>query len=192
MSITCSKVLPEHSEGLTRLFNAANVPCFCRFWSFEGDDNDWQLRCATDPAANRSELEAEVISARAMGVVALKGEQLVGWLKLAPASAVPKMFARRLYRAEPWFRDAREGVFVVGCLLVHPRHRKEGVARALVEGASAVARGYGARSLEVLPRRLEPPIRDETLWNGPLSTFEAAGFARVAGIDAYPVLRVEL
>lgn len=192
MSIACSAVCPEHAAGLSQLFIAANSPCFCRFWSFEGDDNAWQLRCGTEPAANRSELDDEVTSGRSMGVVAMDGEQVVGWLKLAQVGAVPKMFARRLYRAEPWFRSAREGVYVVGCVLVHPTHRQRGVAHALIGCAPHTARAYGARALEALPRRLAPPVRDESLWNGPLSSFEAAGFVQVAGIDGYPILRIEL
>jgi len=192
MTLCCTAVRPEHAERLARLFEASQSPCFCRFWTFDGDDNAWQLRCATSPETNREELTGDVASASARGVVATLEGSIVGWLKLSETSAVPKMFARRLYRAEPWFREAREGVYVVGCVLVHPEHRRRGVARALVNSASEIARSYGARALEALPRRLDPPVRDESMWNGPLSTLEAAGFVRVAGVDGYPVLRREL
>lgn len=192
MTLRCGPVGPEHATSLGDLFVAAASPCFCRFWHFEGDDNAWQLRSATEPEKNRAELDEDLAAGRSLGVVALEEDRVVGWLKLAPALAVPKMFARRLYRAEPWFQSERAGVFVIGCLLVHPERRRSGIARELVAAARDVARAAGARALEALPRRLEPPVRDESLWNGPLSTLEAAGFVRVAGVDGYPVLRIEL
>ncbi|MBM4358802.1 MAG: GNAT family N-acetyltransferase [Deltaproteobacteria bacterium] len=192
MTVRCEALRSEHAASLAELFVAASSPCFCRFWTFEGDDNAWQLRAATAPESNRGELVTAVTQGGERGVVALAGDRVVGWLKLAPSEAVPKMFSRRLYRAEPWFRSERAGVFMVGCVLVHPAERRRGVARDLVLTSIAVARELGARALEALPRKLEPPARDESFWNGPLSTLEAAGFVRVAGVDGYPVLRIDL
>jgi GNAT superfamily N-acetyltransferase len=191
MTISCEALTAGHAEALAALFDAAGVPCFCRFWNFSGDDNAWQLRAATEPTANRDELVTAVRSNAEHGVVALEDGQVVGWLKLAPAVEVPKMFARRLYRAEPWFRADRERVYMIGCVLVAPDARRRGVATALVRASAEIARSLGARALEALPRKLEPPVRDESLWNGPLSTLEAQGFRRVAGVDGYPVMRVE-
>lgn len=192
MTIRCERVLPVHAEPLAQLFGAAGSPCFCRFWTFDGDDNAWQLTAATSPERNRDELVRAVNGLEEAGVVALDEDRVVGWLKLAPSLAVPKMFARRLYRAEPWFERDRDGVFMIGCVLVDPAVRRTGVATALVRAAIGVARELGARALEALPRKIEGAAVDELLWNGPLSAFESAGFARVAGVDGYPVLRVEL
>lgn len=192
MTVACRLVEPVDAAGLAALFDAAGSPCYCRFWNFAGDDNAWQLRAATEPAANRDELVTAVTCGDERGVVALDGERVVGWLKLARAEAVPKMFARRLYRAEPWFRSDRDGVFMIGCVLVEPASRRRGIAGALVRASLDVARALGARAVEALPRRLAHPIRDEDLWNGPITSLEAAGFRRVAGVDGYPVLRAEL
>jgi len=192
VTLTYAPLGVEHAETLAALFDEAGVACFCRFWSFPGDDNAWQLRVATEPSTNRTELVAAVRTGVERGVVALEEGRVVGWLKLAPAADVPKTFARRLYRAEPWFRADRERVLMIGCVLVAPAARRRGVATGLVRASLDVARGLGAGALEALPRKLEPPVRDASLWNGPLSTLEAAGFRRVAGVDGYPVLRVEL
>jgi GNAT superfamily N-acetyltransferase len=192
MSVRCEAVGPEHAESLAELFTASGSPCFCRFWNFDGDDNAWQLRAATSPETNRAELVDDVTCSREHGVVALDGDRVVGWLKLAPSEAVPKMFARRLYRADPWFRAERAGVYMIGCVLVHPAERRRGIAGALVRASLDVARKRGARAIEALPRKLEAPSRDESLWNGPLSSLEAAGFVRVAGVDGYPVMRIDL
>jgi hypothetical protein len=45
---------PEHEEGLLALFRAASSPCYCRFWHFEGTNNEWLERCASAPAENAS------------------------------------------------------------------------------------------------------------------------------------------
>jgi len=43
---------PEHEAGLRALFAAASSNCFCRFWHFDGTNNDWLDRCANAPEEN--------------------------------------------------------------------------------------------------------------------------------------------
>lgn len=189
-----SKVEPvstAHAAGLAALFEAAGSPCYCRFWHFVGTNNAWLERGATAPEQNRAELEAGLAagSDEARGVVAIDGQTLVGWLKVAPAAAVKKAYDRRLYRNLPCFAGDREGVFLVGCTLVHPAHRHRGVATALVAGAIRIAPSWGARALEALPRRPKEPVSDDELWMGPMGAFEANGFVEVHAFEPYPVLR---
>jgi GNAT superfamily N-acetyltransferase len=183
-----------HREGLLELMQTASSGCYCRFWHFRGIDLDWQERCNLRPADNRAELEAALAAGapEARGVVAVEGDRLLGWLKLCPADAMPKLLERRVYRSLPALRGDRSGVWLVGCLLVHADARRRGVARALVAGAVEAARALGARAVEAVPRRSTEPLRDDELWLGPPSVFERAGFVRVDGPDPYPLLRLEL
>ncbi|HEY4119344.1 MAG TPA: GNAT family N-acetyltransferase [Byssovorax sp.] len=183
-----------HAELLTALFDAAGSPCFCRFWHFEGTNNDWLARCAGAPADNRAEMASglERDAPDAHGVVAIEGDAIVGWAKLSPAESVPKIYARRLYKNLPCFGGDRAGVYTLGCVLVHPLHRRRGVARALVAGAVAVAKASGARAIEAFPRRPAEAVRDEELWTGPVGAFTASGFVEVSDFAPYPVLRREL
>ena len=103
-----------------------------------------------------------------------------------------KAYDRRLYRNLPCFAGDRTGVMTIGCLLVHPEHRKRGVSEALVRGAIVFAPSWGARALEAFPRRPKEPVRDDELWTGPMSAFERNGFVEVHAFDPYPVLRREL
>jgi GNAT superfamily N-acetyltransferase len=186
---------PQHLAGLVALFQAAGSPCHCRFWHFEGSNNDWLARCALEPETNRDEL-AEALaqsSDEARGVVALsEGGQLVGWLKVAPVAVMKKAYDRRLYRGLPCFAGDRAGVFLIGCALVHPAERRRGVAGALVEGAVKLAPAWGARALEALPRRPREAVSDEELWTGPLGIYRRNGFIEVNDFEPYPVLRREL
>ena len=205
----------EHRAGLVALFETTGSPCYCRFFHFEGTNNEWLARCAQAPDENRRELEAALAagSDEARGVVALahggaggsgggggaggaggvgsagSAGEVVGWLKVAPAAAVRKAYERRLYKGLPCFAGDRTGVFLIGCALVHPAWRRRGVATALVAGAVRLAPAWGARALEALPRRPKEPVSDEELWTGPVSAFAASGFVEVHDLEPYPVLR---
>jgi GNAT superfamily N-acetyltransferase len=122
-------------------------------------------------------------------VVAIQGDAAIGWLKVAPAGVMKKAYDRRLYRGLPCFAGDRAGVFLVGCALVHPAHRRQGVATALVAGAVELAPGWGATALEALPRRPREAVSDEELWTGPIEAFAANGFVEVNAFEPYPVLR---
>jgi GNAT superfamily N-acetyltransferase len=191
MSLTIEPARAAHARGIDALFKAAGSPCYCRFWHFTETNNAWLARCAGAPFDNQAELEAalDASSDEARGVVALSGDQLIGWLKVAPAAVMQKAYDRRLYRGLPCFAGERAGVFLIGCALVHPEHRHRGVATALVEGAVRIAPSWGARALEALPRRPRESVSDEELWTGPMGAFVKNGFVEVHAFEPYPVLR---
>jgi len=138
---------PTDGAALALLFSASSCPCHCRYFHFDGDKNDWLARCA-DGEINQRELDQALKSSsdEARGVVALDAERIVGWMKVAPAAAVAKAYAQRLYRGLPCFADDRTGVYLIGCALVHPEARKRGVATLLVQGAVLAATSWGARA----------------------------------------------
>jgi GNAT superfamily N-acetyltransferase len=185
---------PAHEAGLARLFaSSATGPCHCRFWHFEGDNNAWLERLAFAPDENRrafaEALRAGADEARGVVAVARDGGDVVGWVKVAPAHVMGKLYGRRLYRGLPCFAGDRDGVHTVGCLLVDPAWRRRGVASALVGGAVRLAPSFGARALEAFPRVPREPVSDEELFTGPSSVFAEHGFEVVNAFEPYPVLR---
>ncbi len=200
-SFSARMVSEKDAPALARLFEASHSTCFCRYWHFDGDKNEWLDRSANHADTSRREHD-EALSSRspeATGIVAATPDgEVVGWLKLSPVASVTKMFQQRYYRSLPCFGGDRSGVHVVGCLLVHPAQRLRGVARALITEAVAVAERQGARAVEALPRRTNEPVTGEELWMGPLSVYRALGFIEVhrpedtGHPDPYPVLRLEL
>lgn len=184
---------PRHRAALAELFGSTHFGCYCRFWHFTGDNRAWLARCAHAPDENERELTAalDARSVEAQGLVATLGERAVGWLKLAPALALPKLYDQRLYRGLPCFEGDRHGVLTVGCLLVHEAFRRRGIARALVRGAVVEAGRLGARALEALPRS-DTDVADAALMLGPSRIFLEAGFRVVHDFAPYPVLRLDL
>jgi GNAT superfamily N-acetyltransferase len=185
---------PEHGEALAALFAANNYGCYCRYWHFDGDHRQWLARCAHEPDENRADMLAALAarSEEAAGMVARRPDgSVVGWMKVAPAARMGKLYGQRLYKGLPTLRRDPSGVWTIGCLFVQEQSRRTGVARALLDGAIEAARANGARALEAFPRS-DTDVADAALMMGPLALFLDAGFVVVHDFTPYPVVRLDL
>ena len=180
---------PETAAAWSALFEACGCACHCRYWHFEGNKNAWLARCFDDPGKNREEqmelVESGAIEAR--GLVALEGDAAIGWMKLAPRVTLTKLRRQGAYRALDLGDD--DGVWSIGCFLVHPEHRRRGVARALVAEADAYVRDWGGRAIEAYPHRPVYALRDEEAWMGPEAVLVGCGYEAVHSEGPYPVYR---
>ena len=175
--------------ALGELFDRVGSGCFCNYFHFEGDKNEWLGRLANEPEENRRALLERTRTSALSGVVAaLPTGRVIGWMKVERALSLPKLYAQRTYRALPCFEGDRSGVFCVGCFLVDPEFRRRGVARALLRTGVELARAQGASAVEAFPRRAEG-IGDEERFTGPLALFESESFGIVSEQTQYPVLR---
>ena len=189
MTVVVEPLSASRLHAWGELFEASSCPCFCRYWHFEGDKNSWLERCATDRERNRREHVAACTAGDdgARGLVALRGNDCVGWLKLTPRASVPKLRRLPVYRSLDLGDDA--GVWSIGCLLVRPDTRHEGVSNALISAAPEHAKAWGAHAIEAYPHVQQGDVADEQMWRGALSSYERAGFVHVSGELPYPVLR---
>ena len=185
----CHPLSRAHSASLPALFERAASGCHCEWWHFDGDKNAWLDRLAHAPEKNRERLVERAEAPGLGGVVAVeRAGAAIGWMKLTPASSVPKLYAQRPYRGLTCFRENREGTMTVGCFLVDPAWRRRGVSEAMLGAGIELARASGAVAIEAFPRRAEH-LRDEELWTGPHDLFRRHGFEVVEEIGQYPVLR---
>lgn len=174
------------------LFEASGCACFCRWWHFTGTKNEWLARGSMEPEKNRDEHLAQVQAGapEARGLLAFDGDDAIGWMKLAPRAALPKLRRQGAYR--PLDLGPDDGVWSVGCFLVRPGSRRKGVARALVEAAPEHVRAWGGRAVEAYPHRVAHALHDEEAWMGPESVFVTAGWQPVHDATPYPVYRLSL
>ncbi len=180
------------------LFERAFVSCYCRYWHFAGTKNEWLERGALAPEENAREAEEALRrdDGTARGLVALDGDTVVGWMKLVRRDLVPKLRQLPVYRGRDLGADVQ--TLSIGCLLVDPARRGEGIASRLVAAAAdalQAAGEAGVRRLEAYPRRIrpdQPRLHDEEAWMGPERVYQRLGFVAAAAapgadMDAYPV-----
>ncbi len=176
------------AEALVRLLELGENGCFCQYWQFPEDHRAWQVRCAQEPERNRENLHRDLGEGKVQGLVAARGEELVGWLRLERPPGLAKLYQGRLYRGLPCLSGERGAVWAVACLFVAPGARRSGVARNLVAGAIRACQERNATAIEAFPRG-RSDVSDEEQWMGPLAIYRELGFAVVHDFEPYPVLR---
>jgi ribosomal protein S18 acetylase RimI-like enzyme len=84
-------------------------------------------------------------------------------------------------------------VWSVVCLVVPPEFRHQGVAEALLRGASGYASRRGAKLLEAYPVDKKGKVLDDGLWFGTKSMYDQVGFPEVARRrPERPIARLQL
>jgi ribosomal protein S18 acetylase RimI-like enzyme len=138
--------------------------------------------------ANRAALKKLVDAGTPPGLVAYRGKQPVGWISVGPRQDFAKLVRSPVMKAVD-----DKPVWSVICFVVPSEHRGQGVARALLEGATVYARKHGATLLEAYPVDKPRRSNDVDLWFGAKSMYDRAGFREVARRKpARPIVRLAL
>lgn len=120
------------------------------------------------------------------GLVAMAGDEPVGWCGVEPRTRLRHILATRLVSKNSPFPLDDPGVWTVYCILVPPAHRRSGIATRLLTEAIAHARRHDARAVEGLP--FDTSQRDGVLpqgySTGSLDMFERQGFTAVAALPS--------
>ncbi len=81
----------------------------------------------------------------------------------------------------------------ITCFVIAKRFRRQGLMRALIDGAVALARKHGAPAVEAYPVDPQRKMGSGELYTGLLSAFTAAGFHEVARrAPTRPMVRMQL
>jgi ribosomal protein S18 acetylase RimI-like enzyme len=130
--------------------------------------------------------QALVDSGKPPGLIAYIGKRPVGWVSVGPRED----FARLLRSPVMKPVDAKP-VWSIICFVVPPEHRGQGVARALLRGATAYAAKHGAQWVEAYPVDKRVRSNDGSMWFGAKSMYDKAGFEVVARRKPHrPVVRL--
>jgi len=142
----------------------------------------------TRAQANRASLKSLAKSDPPAGLIGYRGHTPVGWVSFGPREDF-----RKLERSSVMKRVDDAKVWSIVCFVVPGEFRKQGVARALLERAIAYAKRRRVRLLEAYPVDRRGESRDDSLWFGTKSMFDAAGFKVVARRKPQrPVMRLAL
>ena len=137
---------------------------------------------------NRRDLRLRVTRGEFIGLIGYRGDEPVGWISLGPREVY-----RKLERSPVMKPVDDERVWSIVCFVVPSEHRGKGVARQLLRGAIAYARGKRVKTLEAYPVDKPGHAADDSMWFGAKSMFDAAGFREVARRKpTRPVVRLEL
>jgi GNAT superfamily N-acetyltransferase len=108
---------------------------------------------------------------RAPGLLAFEGDEVVGWVAVAPRTELTRIDKSR---ATPRVDD--EEVWVIPCVTVRKTARGRGIACALIRAAVEYAREQGAPAVEAYPRAGAARTFDDNAWFGTEAMFRRAGF----------------
>jgi GNAT superfamily N-acetyltransferase len=166
-------------DDLCTLFGPAGASsgCWCMFWRLPA--KEWSAgtgSAARDPVhGNRVKLEHVVRAGGPIGLLAYVDGTPAGWCAVAPRPTYPRVFASpTLAPADP----DEPGVWSVTCFFVGRKHRRVGLANALLDAAVDWAKSQGATAVEgypVEPRDVRGNAGD--FFTGTVGQFERAGFA---------------
>lgn len=149
--------------------------CWCLSWRLSSKENRELV------GAQRADKVRQLCSRElAPGVLAYLDGEVVGWAGVAPRAELhPFANSRKI----PHVDDLP--VWSIWCIRVRPGYRKQGVSRALIDGAIDYARACGAPVVESYPVDNGDQRVDLTMaFVGTRSMFERAGFTKAADTDS--------
>ncbi|MEZ5732196.1 MAG: GNAT family N-acetyltransferase [Paracoccaceae bacterium] len=143
--------------------------CWCMGFHEKGEG--WGVSAE----ANRRDKEALVRAGQAHAALVYDGPACVGWCQYGSPMELPRLKNLKAYlTAAGRLPDWR-----ITCFFSGKGHRNAGVARAGLMGALTLIAQAGGWTVEGYPEETEGrKVAGSFLFNGALSMFEAAGFAR--------------
>lgn len=158
--------------------------CYCAYYHVYSPEKDqeWEARTGAD---NRATVRDLIRSSGMSGYLAYAGGKVVGWCHAAPRETLPLL---------PGIVGVpigeAGGVGAIVCFVVAKSHRRQGIARRLLDAACEGFRAMGLAYAEAYTYT----GRETDAGNcyGPLDMYLAAGFQPVQTHDTLVVVRKQL
>lgn len=173
LPLTIRRLTADLRDDFLRFFEGAAFAdnpkwrsCYCQFLYVDHANTAWSARTADE---NRAAACERIACGRMQGLLAYRGDQVVGWCNAAPRVLMGS------FADEPDPDADRLGQ--ITCFVVARDHRRTGVARQLLEAACEMLRQQGLAVAEANPSRKAGT--DAENHYGPLSLYLSAGFTPV-------------
>lgn len=165
-------VTRDRWTDMEALFVAKGSPSFCWCTAYRFRDAH-----TVDRDDKRAAMRRLVDGGVPVGVIAMEQDEPVGWCSIAPRSTYARLARSRV------MRTVDQDAWTLLCLFVRREHRESGVARDLVDGATAWATEQGASVVEAYPwdtagLRQNATSPDPTMHFGHSALYREAGFVR--------------
>lgn len=162
--------------------DASTRNCWCQFHVFEN-----KVMRETTRTSRQDLLRLQVSSLDPpRGLVALAGDEPVGWCGVEPRTRLRHVLTTRLVTGHSLYGLDDPDVWAIYCILVSPPLRRQGIATALLRAGIEHAQGQGAQAIEGYP--IDTSKRDGELppgfSTGTLSMFVGEGFHPLAALPS--------
>ena len=191
MEVVVHPLTPRRWPDLEALFAARGCSeargCWCMYYRVSGK-GAYTRPSEAQRAVAHDALKALAAEDPPPGLIGYHGKTPVGWLSLGPRETFAKL------RNSPAMKPVDDAkVWSIVCLVVPSEYRRQGVARALLQGAVDYARSRGVKLVEAYPVDRNEKGAPEAPWFGSLSMYDELGFEEVARRrPARPVVRLHL
>lgn len=150
--------------------------CYCHFYHFNGKAKQFSKRTAEE---NRKASKELILSGKMNGFIAYLDEKPVGWCNANSKDNYAKI---------PFKEKSKAKIVSLICFVVAPLHRKQGIARELLNYACSNLKNKGYEIIEVYPRKGDN-LSDSHSYRGPLSLYTSQGFLLHKEFEDYYVMR---
>lgn len=191
MTVAIQPVTPELWPAFEELFGrqGACYGCWCTHFRLPP-----AVRRENNRERNKEHIRARIEAGPPPGLLAMDGDEALGWMQVGPRADVPEWNNAGRGSAPLAPADASDpGVWAISCFFIRSRARGRGLTHDMVRGGIDHARAGGARLLEACPMDLSRDSRSIGLFVGSSRVFEKAGFVRVVERKAgRPLMRLTL
>lgn len=192
MTVEVRPATPERWNDLVTVFGRRGDDpswCWCRLFYC----STCELTASEPKPDNRSALRQEITHAAvAPGLIAYVNDQPLGWTRVGPRSAFPRVNDNR---ALTKVLTVDPGAWWVTCFAVNNSHRRSGIGSTLLEAAVLFAREHGATVVEGHPVDVTAlraaRVGGSSIFTGTMAMFSNAGFTEVGRtFPSRPVMRL--
>jgi hypothetical protein len=182
---------PDHLPAFQTLFgpSGACYGCWCTHFTLRP-----KARQLMTPDERGEVMFDEVRHGPPPGLLALRDERAIGWMRIGPRAAIPEW--NNPGRSSSPLPDAPAtdpAVWAVSCFFFASRERGRGLSHPFLQAGIDFARHNGARLLEASPMDRAKQSKSIGLFVGSTSVFQKAGFTEVARAKpGRPLMRLAL
>jgi len=153
--------------------------CYCYSFHFTGADEQWKRK------DNRIAVSRLIQENKLRGYLAYSNDTPVGW-----CNANDRENYQRLSKEYKIDKNEADKILSIVCFIVCPEHRRNGIARLLLEKVISDYAKKEYNFIEAYP--VKGKATCERNYRGPLSLYEDYNFKTVQEFDKYLIVRKEL